>query len=114
MRAWAAEVNNDGNFKRPWAQPDHPLHRKAASIGAAVLEDQEIAERGMPAVLKEIDRLMNKESPKPTAAAVLSNDGNVRPPEKRVRLSEDQKYAARMMGVSEDRYLASLKALGKS
>lgn len=39
ISAWGQEMDTSGNYKRPWAQPSHPLHAKAAGMAAAVLND---------------------------------------------------------------------------
>ncbi len=54
---WAAEKDDTGNFKRPWARPGHPLQKKAAAIGAEVFEDAAVSQ-DMSAILGEIERLM--------------------------------------------------------
>ena len=97
VQEWIREVNSDGDYIRPWAQPGHPLNAKVANLAAAAMEDPELSAQGMEAVLSEVDKLMSKPKPVRTTA-VLSGDGDIRPPSgKKTTLSADERYVAAKM-----------------
>jgi hypothetical protein len=119
MQQWSNEANEDGSLKRPWTQSSHPLHSKAANIGAGVLDDPNIY--GVSAVMKEIDRLMGVEQNQASRGVPsnLAPDANV--PARRgssPKLSDDEKYVARRQyshlaaKEAEERYLQSKTKLG--
>jgi hypothetical protein len=92
--AWQREKSADGEYKRPWAHPDHPKYKKAATIGAAVFSDDDL---GLDEKLKEIDRLM---APKGKAthdvATVLSGRDAPSGGKPKTKLSEQDKKLAKL------------------
>lgn len=107
---WGNELNDDGGYRRPWAQAGHPHNAKAAAIGAAVLEDQSIVSQGTEAVLAEVDRLMGAQTGETAkrTSPVLTNDGSVSPKKESAKsLSADEKIIAKAMGVTPEAYLKS-------
>lgn len=93
IRNWASEMDEAGNFKRPWAQAGHPQNKRAVSIAAGVFEDPEFA--GRPgAALAEVDRLMGLQRPVRNAAGVLSDDPGQRPRTRAIGLSDAEKATA--------------------
>lgn len=120
MESWAAEKSETGELKRPWADPGHPLHQKAASLGYAVMQDP--TKYTLEEQLAEIDRLMGVEtgSPKRVSPGVLpTGEGGRRPGKKQVGLTPDQKAIARVMypeaksaSEAEERYAAAMKNVG--
>jgi len=121
MDVWSDERTERGSLMRPWADPNHQLHDKAARAGAAALSDPEIAAKGIDAVLTEIDRIMGIDSGGRAERGVptnLSGDGNVRPRSGSGGLTDDQKFYAHKIynklspKEAEEKYLKSAKKLG--
>lgn len=120
MEAWAAEKSESGEPLRPWADPGHPLHQKAASLGYAVMQDP--TKYTLEEQLAEIDRLMGVEngSPKRVSPGVLSTgEGGRRPSKKQAGLTQDQRAIARVMypeaksaSEAEEKYAAAMKNVG--
>lgn len=117
IQEWAHETLQDGNFKRPWAQPGHPYNAKATSIGMAVLEDPNFKGKDTSDILKEVDRLMGLEvKALKRTSPVLSNDGDVSVKQsKEVKLTADQKKVAEVIysdlepKKAHERYLKGLE-----
>lgn len=92
---WAGEVGQDGQPKRPWAQPGHPKNARAVEIINGVLNDPDF--NSMDEILAEVDRLMMP-AQRQRQGAVLTGDGEPRKPKKdTVTLNEEQKLVARRM-----------------
>lgn len=109
LTAWASERSQDGKLLRPWIQENHPQHKRASGILAALTEDPDLRAKGAQAVLAEADRAMGLRVQRGPGAAVLGSDGD--PPRGANRaLSADQKEAAKLMGVSEERYAKAFAA----
>ena len=100
LHEWASE-QKDGAPVRPWADPGHPKHKRAAAISAGVMEDPDVAGKGMKAVLKEIDRLMGVEEDVKTtrvAPQVLQGDDTAPSRGKKApSLSDAEKHMASRM-----------------
>lgn len=112
-RAWESEVGADGNFLRPWAQPQHPDFAKAMSVTKTLVGDPAFGGDVLK-VLTEVDKRMGvKTTPaKRVPASVMSAD--MRPPRGDLpSLSADQVAIARKMGVDPKAYAQQLKLLGK-
>jgi hypothetical protein len=109
IAAWGFEKTTSGEWARPWAQPGHPYNAKAANIGAAVLQDQDIVGQGTEAVLAEVDRLMGNEmTPLARPSPVLNSGGRRGPaPGQAKELTADEKLIAKAMDISPERYLKS-------
>ena len=100
IRAWSSEITNDGNWRRPWAQPSHPLHMKFANLAAGVMNDPKFSSRGVKAVLDEANRLMSsqQQSAGRPAAEVLTQNQDIRErPKKTAELTADQRFVAQRM-----------------
>lgn len=108
---WAGQRDADNNLLRPWANPKHEKHARAIEMATAVLHDPEFQEKGMEAVLAEVDRLMAVPKAVRTAPAVLSGDP-MRVETKDAKLSEEQKLVARKLGFSEKQYAEAMKKWG--
>ena len=100
IRAWSSELTNDGNWKRPWAQPSHPLHMKFANLAAGVMNDPRYSSKGVRPVLDEANRLMNSQQQsavRPSAQVLSQNQDIRRTPLKASELTADQKFVALRM-----------------
>ena len=100
IRAWSSELTNDGNWKRPWAHPSHPLHMKFANLAAGVMSDPQFSSRGVKGVLNEAHRLMGsqQQSAVRPSAGVLSQNQDIRErPKKTSELTADQRFVALKM-----------------
>ena len=100
IRAWSSELTSDGNWRRPWAQPSHPLHMKFANLAAGVMNDPQYSSKGVRPVLDEANRLMSsqQQSAVRPSAQVLSQNQDIRQtPVKASELTGDQKFVALRM-----------------
>jgi hypothetical protein len=99
MEQWATEKSEDGASLRPWSDPGHPLHAKAASLGYVAMQDPNLFT--LEEQLSEIDRLMGIETGdtvKRTSPGVLSTgEGGKRSSSKKAGLSQDERNIARVM-----------------
>ena len=119
MERWAGERDDGGTLRRPWADPGHPLHQKAASVGYAVMQDPELFTLGEQ--LSEIDRLMGSEDARPqriSPGVLPAGEGGRRTGKSRPGLTTDEKAIARAMypekgtGDAEKAYLQAKQNLG--
>ena len=119
MERWAGEREEGGPLRRPWADPGHPLHQKAASVGYAVMQDPNLFT--LEEQLSEIDRLMGNEGIKPqrTSPGVLpTGEGGRRTGKSKPGLTSDERAIARAMypekksGDAEVTYLQAKQNLG--
>ena len=109
LTAWASERGQDGQLLRPWTRENHPQHRRASKIMEALTEDPDLRAKGAKAILAEADRAMGLRVQRGPGAAVLGSDGD--PPRGgNTRMTADQKEAARLMGVSDERYMKAFAA----
>lgn len=106
---WASELNNSGDYVRPWAaNQNHPLHLKAVRIASDILADSRYAD-DIDAVFTEVERRM--QSFKPGPAAVLASDRNVSGGSaKKIALTDVQKRVAKAMGLTDDDYIKGMTA----
>lgn len=97
MESWATEKDGDGNLKRPWADPGHPNHQKAATVGYAAMQDSTLG--SLEEQLNEIDRMMGVTPPaeRSSAGVLPAGEGGRRPTKKSSGLSPDEKSIARVM-----------------
>lgn len=107
MRAWAAERDGEGALTRPWVSPEHPSYRRAKALLQGF-----IIEGGMtPAqIMAELDSLMGTRSRPRAQGPVMSG---AQPPSskgKAPKLTAEQVQVAKMMGITPERYAASLQA----
>ena len=111
IRTWSSETTSEGNWKRPWSQPSHPLHMKFANLAAGVMNDPAYSSKGVKAVLEEANRLMTsqQQSAVRPSAGVLGQNQDIRQTVKKVSdLTADQKFVALRMypNLSEDAAIA--------
>jgi len=97
--AWSNEVDDGGQYIRPWSHPTHPLYSKALPIAETVLKDPDMQGADTEDFLKEIEKRVTKvfdlNQPKPRGQTVLANDGDVTPKSgKGVKLNPEQKQVA--------------------
>lgn len=71
LDGWGSERDGSGNLLRPWVDPKHPLHEKAARAHQVIMADPMTSFAPLPDVLDQIDRLMGVEKSKsrPSPAA---------------------------------------------
>jgi hypothetical protein len=91
LSKWAAEKNEDGSLKRPWAHPNHPKYARATQIGAGVFSDDDFSTTEDK--LAEIDRLMAPKGQAVRTNAVLGTS-NGKTPAQKTKLSDEQKKIA--------------------
>lgn len=93
---WSAEIDETGNYLRPWAaNANHPLHVKAVKIASEILQNGD--QDDIDVVLEEVEKRM-KGPVKPRPAAVLSSDKNVTTNSaKKISLTDVQKRVAQAM-----------------
>lgn len=98
IMSWAMETASDGNYKRPWAQPGHPLAEKAVDAGIMVLKDKSMG-GDVDKILREVDRVMGLEQQaKQSGAPVLTGDGGTHGKSgKKIKLTPEQEHIARKM-----------------
>lgn len=118
LSAWASETGRDGQPLRPWANPQHPQHRRALhAIQSAVLDpdlyDVETGE-GFENVLKHVDGKMGRASSKPSPGAVLPGSGDTSPRQsaRTPRLTPEQIRAAEGMGYTPKQYADLIQKYG--
>lgn len=115
LTTWASELDNDGNMVRPWADPAHPKHQKMLQMATAIMQDPDFDDpddlKKMEKVLGEVDRLFVTPKATRNTAQVLSGE-SVRNTSKNSTLTEAQKFTARKMGMSEEKYAEALKKYG--
>ncbi len=120
IRNWQVETSQDGNYKRPWAQPGHPKNQRAVAIAAGVFEDPEFVSQGVGACLREVDRLMGLSVAQRPTANVLSDDGGERPRTRAAGLSQDEKLIAHRMyselprAKAEEKYREAKQKYGRA
>lgn len=109
--AWARETTTDGELKRPWANPGHPLHQQVVENATYVINKPENINATDEEIMAQVDKLMGIDNPadrpgrRAVAGAVLSDDGNVRPKNKgSFVMTEDMKLIARKMGMTNEQY----------
>lgn len=92
VQLWANEVGPNGEYKRPWAHPDHEKNQEFVNFVAAVA--QEMGNVPIANVLSEVDRrLIQANKAKPNGAAAPQS--SVRPnTQTAASLSPDQKKVA--------------------
>jgi hypothetical protein len=100
---WANELDEGMNYKRPYAQVGHPLQKKAAALGQALMDDPAYG-GDLNKVLAELDRQMT--GGRTTAAVLPSNSRSVKGG---VTLTAEQKEVARRMGIGEEKYAKQLE-----
>lgn len=115
---WANEVDDDGNYVRPWAlSKRHPLFEKSARITTEILNDPKFSGATIVEILPEIDARMSREvkpKSKRAAAPVLGSDDNVRPNKGLPKLTQEQIIVAKKMGFTPEKYAELIvKAYGE-
>lgn len=114
---WANELDENGDFKRAWAQPGHGKYNRAVEIADEVLQSDDWAGR-MDEAMALVDRRINAElfPAKKRTDTVLGADTGVTPTKDTGgRLSADQKEAAHFLypklseKEAEARYAKALK-----
>lgn len=108
IRAWAFESDAQGNPRRPWANPSHPLFQKAMNFAAGVMEDPNF-DNSIETAMREVERLMGGFSTGNGASPVLSGDQNLRQRPKKNKLTKDQMLVADAMGLSHEEYAKGLE-----
>lgn len=107
LESMAAEVDDDGNMKRPWMQQTHPRFQEAVSAANAVMYSPEYQGHPIEDIMEEVDRRMI--SKKRTAPQVLDSAENKGPKKDSTELTSEQKLVAKAMGLSEKEYMEGLK-----
>lgn len=103
--AWAEEKGTDQQPLRPWLREGHPKYQRAALTIRAAMADGDLKAKGIEAVMAEVDRAMGvRSAPRAAGAGALTSDGSPGSSRPAVKLSADQREAARAMGLSEDKY----------
>lgn len=97
--SWSNEIDDSGQYVRPWSHPTHPLYRKALPIAQMVLQDEEMQGSSADEFLAEIDKRVTKmfdlNQPKSRGQTVLAGDAGVTPKSgKGVKLNAEQKQVA--------------------
>lgn len=95
VNSWAAEVDERGQFKRPYAQPQHPQYRQFLGLVQRIANSVEFSGRPVNDILKEADRVVMQSKP---SAAAAPPSTTTRPPSKNnVELTPEQKRVAERM-----------------
>lgn len=111
------ELDQRGNFKRPWLQPGH------ADFDVAIAEANAIATKSrgkgqpitMQAVMAELDkRMMGQMAQQPAHASVLSSSMPNMPSGPSAMLSDDERHVARKLGLDEKEYKRMRLQLSKT
>lgn len=103
---WSAEVDDNGNFLRPWANPNHPEHLKAVSVASKLFEDERYRD-DFDGLLNEVETRMRKFKAGP--AAVLGSNPNLTPKSGKTKvLNEVQKRVAKAMGLTDAQYIEGM------
>lgn len=113
---WAQERGPDRQPLRPWIDQSHPLHKRANAALAGLLADQALVAQGAPAVMSELDSIMGVAARKrqsPQAAVLQSDSGVAGTAPKGARLNPQQREAAKVMGITEERYAKALASQPK-
>lgn len=107
LRVWAKEQDEQGQYKRPWLNPEHPQNKRAMTLIAAVKDDPTMPSFEEKAA--EVDRLMGV-APRQRQAPVLNPTvtGNRGTQSRTPSLTPAQKAVAEAMGVKPDAYAAIL------
>jgi phage I-like protein len=107
VREWAREVDESGQFRRPWALEGHPRYAEAWDLTKEISSQTE----DVDVILSEVEkRMATGKKPAATNATVMTSQG--RPPkDKSIQLTAEQKMVADRMGIGHDKYIKQLEAL---
>lgn len=104
---WQSDRSREGNYTRPWAQPDHPLHKHVQGITMSVIDHPNFEGASMEQVLSGVDSIIAAElktninrTKQTTVAAVSSSDTSYRPDGNRTgvnALTREEKATAELM-----------------
>lgn len=105
MSVWAQEIDEQGNFTRPWVQDGNPRAAHAARVANMVFNSPEFASLPVEDRLAEVDRRM---APRKETQTVLDSGENRGGKSSGKDLTPAQKKVADAMGVSYDDYKKEL------
>ena len=108
VTAWQNEVDPDGNFRRPWAQPTHPKFSEALRLTQDLMPQYD---GDVETLLKEVDGKMGLKTKKGDTPAVLSGREGRRIGRDAGQLTPEQKTVAAKLGISEEAYSKQVKLL---
>ena len=106
IQKWVLEKDDEGNFIRPFADPQHPQHRKFARIVNQVLTDDEASSMTEKEIFEAVDTALEafgltKKRNKPASKEVLPNVlpglSSSKSREEAKPLSETERFVARKM-----------------
>lgn len=108
------EKDSQGNPIRPYLNDWHPDNRKAVDLFVSIPKEFEAAgkQADIKTVMEVLDeRMQGKRNKSPTS--VLSGDGGDIPERRTVRLTEDELYVAKRMGLKPEAYARQKQLLGR-
>ena len=99
---WQNEVDGDGNFRRPWAQPSHPKFQESLQLTKDLMPRLDGDVEGL---LREVDSKMGLKTKKGTGQMVLSGGEGRRVPKESGQLTPEEKAVAVKLGITAEQYL---------
>lgn len=108
------ERDEHGNILRPYLYDWHPDNAKASELARTI--PQEFAAAGKEVNIKTImevidERLRGKKQPQ--GKTVLSTDENDTPPRKTMKITQEEAYAARRLGITPEAYARQKQLIAK-
>lgn len=108
IEAWAGELDDRGNLRRPWIAEDHPDHELAQGKLMSLAKEWEraghkIGPENFPIFAQQLEARMGKPNGQARTAAVLSTSQQTPPAQKAGDLtSEEKHFADRTLGHIKD------------
>jgi len=108
VETWAAEVDHDGNLRRPWLAPDHPDHELAQGKLMSLVNEWQrsglsVTPQTFPLFAQQLEAKMGKPNGATRSPAVLGTSQVRAPAKKETDLTPEQRhYADKTMAHVQD------------
>lgn len=111
VELWAAERDEEGHYKRPWALAHHPKQAEVVAMAQAYLLSGTPLEEALSLVEQKMNGQSTEKKKAPSGDPLPSGDASGSPKGK-LKLSDDQIRAAQKMGVTPEAYAKQLEITG--